>query len=200
MNHLAHLVVAGDGDDWRRGAVLGDFWRGAIPAAWPPALRASVRLHRRVDRFVDARLGPARARFEPPWRRYAGIVLDVWFDHLLAREFEDLAREPLAAFAARVAPALAQGEPDWPLAARLYMDRLARDAGAGLVAYQSLDHVEQVYARIAQRLARENPVADALDAVLPLAPALARDFAALWPGLVAFGAEERQTLLREEQG
>ncbi|HET7843488.1 MAG TPA: ACP phosphodiesterase [Xanthomonadales bacterium] len=200
MNHLAHLVLAGAGDDWSRGALLGDFWRGAVPTSWPPELRASVRLHRRVDGFVDARLGAARARFEPPWRRYAGIVLDVWFDHLLALDFERLVGEPLPAFAARVAGALAHGEPDWPLAARLYMERLARDEGAGLVAYASREHVERVYARIAQRLARENPVADALDAVLPLAPALVRDFAALWPALVAFGVEERERLLRDEQG
>jgi len=195
MNHLAHLVLAGEGDDWRRGAVLGDFWRGAVPASWPAALRASVRLHRRVDGWVDARLGAARARFDAPWRRYAGIVLDVWFDHLLARDFEQLAGEPLAPFAARVAPALAHGEMDWPLAARLYMERLARDAGAALVAYESLEHVERVYARIAQRLARENLVADALDAVLPLAPALARDFAGVWPGLVEFARDERERLL-----
>jgi len=198
MNHLAHLVLAGDGDDWRRGALLGDFWRGALPVAWPTALRASVRLHRRIDGFVDARLGAARGRFEPPWRRYAGIVIDVWFDHLLALDFERLAGEPLPAFAARVAPALAHGSDDWPLGARLYMDRLARDDGAGLVAYATLEHVERVFVRIAQRLARDNPVADALDAVLPLAPALARDFAGLWPGLVEFAAAERERLLLEE--
>lgn len=200
MNHLAHLVVAGEGADWRRGAVLGDFWRGAVPSHWSPALRASVRLHRRVDGFVDARLGAARARFDPPWRRYAGILLDVWFDHLLARDFERLAGEPLPAFAARIASTLADGAPDWPLAARIYMDRLAHDAGAGLVAYVGEAHVERVYARIAQRLARDNPVADALDAVLPLAPALARDFAALWPALVEFARGERERLLCEEQG
>ena len=200
MNHLAHLLVAGEGADWRRGAVLGDFWRGAVPADWPPALRASVRLHRRVDGFVDARLGAARARFEPPWRRYAGIVLDVWFDHLLARDFERLAGEPLPAFAARIAPTLAAGATDWPLAARIYVARLAQDGGAGLVAYAQLEHVERVYARIAQRLARDNPIADALDAVLPLAPALARDFVALWPLLSEFARGERERLFFDEQG
>ena len=46
----------------------------------------------------------------------------------------------------------------------------------------------------------DNPVADALDAVLPLAPALARDFADLWAALEAFAAAERERLLVEERG
>ena len=68
--------------DARRRAAR-DFWRGAPDPAWPAALAAGVRLHRRVDVHTDAHpaVRAARALFVPPLRRYAGIALDVWFDH-----------------------------------------------------------------------------------------------------------------------
>src|SRR3954471_3274298 len=89
MNLLAHALLAAPEPEWMLGSLIGDFVRGRIDPMLPPPLRAGIALHRAVDAYTDAHpeVAAARRLFVPPLRRYAGIVLDVWFDHLLARQW-----------------------------------------------------------------------------------------------------------------
>ena len=52
-----------------------------------------MRRHRRVDVLTDrhARFLKLKARFPDPHRRYAGILLDVLFDHFLSVEWSRVA-------------------------------------------------------------------------------------------------------------
>ena len=194
MNHLAHAWLAGPDPAHVVGSLLGDFWRGAPDPAWPRALADGVRLHRHIDTYTDSHgaVVGARALFEPPYRRYAGILLDVWFDHLLARDFERLAGVPLRAFADRTYATLAGLDPSLPAPFLLFVDRLA--GNDGLVAYVERDNLWFVFERIAARLARENPVALSVPVLEALERPLERAFAALWPELERFAAAERERL------
>ena len=194
MNHLAHTVLAGPDPLLVAGGLLGDFWRGAPDPAWPHALRAGVLLHRRIDSIADAHplTQEARRRFEPPFRRYAGILLDVWFDHLLACSFERLCGTTLRAHVERVYAILRSDDPDWPAPFRLFAARLVpRD---GLARYLERGHVESVLERISERLQRDNPVGLALPVLESLAGPLERDFEAFWPALAAAAEAERERL------
>ncbi|MET0226353.1 MAG: hypothetical protein ABW187_07940, partial [Dokdonella sp.] len=104
LNHLAHALLAAPDDDCMLGSLIADFLRGAIDPAMARGVRIGVALHRAVDVYTDAHpeVVAARARFEPPYRRYAGILLDMWFDHLLAREWERYGVGSLHAFSQRV--------------------------------------------------------------------------------------------------
>src|ERR1043165_6125429 len=70
----------------------------------PVGGRREIVVHRRIDRYTDAHpdVVAARALFPDGLRRYAGIVLDVHFDHLLARDWPRWDGGSLAAFTARV--------------------------------------------------------------------------------------------------
>lgn len=89
MNHLAHFVLAPDDDQARTGTWLGDFVRGSDLSAWPATIEQAIRLHRRIDSFTDTHAVTLDARrgLPAPLRRYAGILLDVYFDHLLIRDW-----------------------------------------------------------------------------------------------------------------
>jgi acyl carrier protein phosphodiesterase len=88
VNHLAHALLAGPNDDVLLGSLLGDFWRGAPDPGWPEGVRAGVVLHRKIDVYTDSHplVAAARSHFGTPWRRYAGILIDIYFDHVLVRE------------------------------------------------------------------------------------------------------------------
>ena len=91
MNHLAHALLADAGGiEFALGSAMGDFVRGRPDPAWPLARQAGLRFHRAIDAFTDAHpeVVAARNQFTPPMRRYAGIVLDVWFDHLLVLKWD----------------------------------------------------------------------------------------------------------------
>lgn len=106
MNYLAHAWLARHSDDAILGALLGDFVFGQsnLPE-WPPAIRAEIVRHRRIDQYTDAHpaVVAARGLFDAAGlRRYAGIVLDVYFDHCLARGWARWNETPLQDFTARV--------------------------------------------------------------------------------------------------
>jgi len=67
------------------GNFLGDFIRGTDLSHLPLAISEGVKLHRRIDAFTDAHPNIMRLKafFPAEIRRFAGIALDVWFDHLL---------------------------------------------------------------------------------------------------------------------
>ncbi len=92
MNHFAHLVLARPTVESTVGNLLGDFARGVDPDALPPAVRAGLENHRAVDRFTDAHplVKDMKRRFSRRRRRFAGIALDIYFDHLLINHWESL--------------------------------------------------------------------------------------------------------------
>ncbi|MFN7551942.1 MAG: ACP phosphodiesterase [Pseudomonadota bacterium] len=183
MNHLAHAWLSGDHPALRIGSLLGDFWRGAPDPGWPEGVAAGVRLHRRIDGFTDAHPAVAAARtlFEPPFRRYAGILLDIWFDHRLAATFEACTGRSLRAFADEIYATLADAPDGLPAPFRLFAARAARfDVLAG---YAERERLEAVFMHLSERLSRANPVAHALPLLESLERPLERAFECLWVDL-----------------
>ena len=97
MNYLAHIFLSGDHLDRQLGGFLGDFVKGPLDGeslqawreCWPDELIQGIRLHRRLDAFVDA-WSPYQECVEmlgPDYRRWGGVAMDVFFDHLLARHW-----------------------------------------------------------------------------------------------------------------
>ena len=97
MNYLAHAALAEPSDEARLGAILGDFARGLDEAALPADVHYALLEHRALDRWFDARedVRAARAWFPPELRRFARILIDVFVDHVLAREWRTLGPVPL---------------------------------------------------------------------------------------------------------
>ena len=152
MNFLAHLWLAERAQLPLAGALLGDYFRGALPADLPAPLAASVQQHRRVDATTDRhpRVVAARAKFPDGARRYAGILLDILYDHALALDWPRYSDEPLAAFTLRAAKAVA-AEPQW-------FERAGGTAPPAesfarlLQSYLTPAGIERAVARTAQRL------------------------------------------------
>ena len=194
MNHLAHALLSGPDTDVLLGSLLGDFWRGGPDPGWRPGVRAGVMLHRNIDVYTDGhpQVACARALFDPPWRRYAGILIDVYFDHRLARDWAGHAHEPLAAFSARIDTLLAANR-DW-----LPHD-LNRFAGYfrthGLfAAYAQRTTVEQVLRGISGRLRHANLLGEAGPALWANAHALDVAFERFFSDLSAYARGRREEL------
>ena len=176
MNHLAHLLLAGPDPELRTGGFLGDFVRGRLAGRFPPRIEAGIRLHRHLDARTDAHplVREAVGLFPAAQRRWAPVALDVWFDHLLARDFERFAADPLDAFARRACADLAAHADLMDERARHFLEHMR---GSGLLLrYADRAVITGVLERLARRSPRAAPIA-ALDAVLdPLDEPLAERF------------------------
>ena len=192
VNYLAHLLLAGPGDEARLGALLSDFVGSAALPAWPASLQREIRLHWRVDGETDRHpaVQDLRARFPDGRRRYAGIVLDVYFDHCLARDWARWQATPLEDFSARVYALLHAQHARLPAALQAMAPRMA--AGDWLGGYRHREAVDRAVRGIATRLSRRGGhLVDTLATLRRHEAAADAAFEALFPDLQAFVATQR---------
>ncbi|MFI8744797.1 ACP phosphodiesterase [Pseudomonas sp. NPDC077186] len=189
MNYLAHLHLGGAAPPQLLGSLYGDFVKGPLGGQWPADIEAAIRLHRRIDAFTDSHplQARARARFPAARRRTAGMLLDLFFDHCLARDWADYAEQPLDAFTARVYRVLAD-EPLLPGRLALIAPRMAAQDWLG--SYREFAVLEQVIAGMQRRLSRPQLLDGSLGELERLYQPLSEDFRAFYPELMAFARGE----------
>ena len=190
MNHLAHVLLVGDDDALRLGGMLGDFVHGQPdPARYPARVISGIRLHRAIDTYTDAHpeVLAAKACLPSPYRRYAGILLDMWFDHCLARNFAHWSSQPLPDYSVALRELLQRRDALLTPALRrfrAYME--ANDLPAG---YADRAVLERALTGIGQRLSRANPLDSALPVLVAHEDELQRRFEAFFPQLQGFVGE-----------
>ncbi len=196
MNYLAHLHLGGDQPAQLLGSLYGDFVKGPLEGRFTPALEAAIRLHRRIDSHTDShpQVLAALARFPTARRRYAGIVLDVFFDHCLAQEWSAYAQTPLAAFTGRFYRILL-AQPDLPGRLAQIAPFMAADDWLG--AYAEFDTLEQVFRGIGRRLSRPEALVGVMDELAQAYEALREDFQSFYPQLQRFAQEEQVRIVQE---
>ncbi len=196
MNFLAHLHLAdGDAGDMT-GGIAADFVRHPDLGKLAPDVLRGVMLHRAVDGFTDRNPLTHRSisRISKQFGWFAGIVIDIYYDHILARDWRAYSSEPLAAFAARSYAVLEDRHGALPEDARDFIrkfidqDRLNR--------YATLEGIEDTLARVSHVIAERIPhramwLPDAMPLLVARDAELATDFHAFYPELVAFAAEHR---------
>ncbi len=179
MNFLAHGWLARGGhDDFLYGNLIADGVKGADLSAWKAEQAAGIRHHRRVDAFVDGHpvVSSVLARAPRRQRRYAGIALDLVWDHFAARQlgseerrrlvhrcYRVLATRPAPARLAAMMPVLV--EQDW------------------LNRYADFAFTCRAIEGIGRRLSGPNRLAELVPWLEEDYERLARDFARLWPAV-----------------
>ncbi len=167
LNFLGHIVLARDSTESRIGNFLGDFVKG-LPSSFPEKfgddLVDGILMHRAVDVFTDAHPAFLRAKslLAPERRRFAGIIVDVFFDHFLSLEWDRLmnigSREFISQFYSDVTsfriPDVIDGFPE--IATRM----AAQD---WLGSYASVEGIALTIQRVSARSARLAPMLGAED-------------------------------------
>ena len=185
MNYLAHLLLAEQSPEGWLGALMGDFVKGRLDPSLGAVLRRGILLHRRIDSFTDAHPThrASRDRIAGGRRRFAGIIVDLSYDHFLALRWGRHSAAPLDAFTARVYAALAGGrELLPPRLARIAPRMIAQD---WLGSYRDLDALGAALDGVAARSRRGAPLAGAIEEVRRCYRGLGDDFDAFFPELAA---------------
>ncbi|WP_338920350.1 ACP phosphodiesterase [Pseudomonas silesiensis] len=185
MNYLAHLHLGGQRPGQLLGSLYGDFVKGRLQGQFDPEIEAAIQLHRRIDVFTDRHplVDISLSRFSMTRRRYAGIVLDVFFDHCLARDWTLYADQPLEQFTSDVYGVLS-AEPQLP--ERLAMIAPHMVANDWLGSYREFAVLEQVLRGISRRLTRPEELAAAMQELRVLYEPLSEDFRLFYPQLQDF--------------
>ena len=104
MNFLGHLFVSGNRPLVITGNFMADAVKGRDLSHWSPGLQAGIRMHRRIDSYTDNHplTLKGRERLRGHCGKYAGVALDLFYDHAIAKHWDRLSDEPLETFARRM--------------------------------------------------------------------------------------------------
>ncbi len=90
MNYLAHCYFSTGTQNSLYGNVLGDFVKGHNHGFLEQEITDGIALHRAIDKFTDNHptVRKSKHRISDKRKRFAGIMIDVFYDHFLAMHWE----------------------------------------------------------------------------------------------------------------
>ena len=199
VNFLAHLHLADPDPGLMLGGIVADFVRNPEIAVLPADVQAGVRLHRLIDSYTDSHpvVRGSVGRIAEKYGWFSGIIIDIYYDHILARGWARYSSEPLPKFAGR-AYALLEGSlesvPEEP--ARFIRSFIDDDR---LMRYATPEGIEDTLARVSRRIALRIPkkviqLERAMPDLIASDERLTQDFHSFYPELIAFAARERSAI------
>lgn len=89
MNFLGHAFLSGNNEKLLLGNFIGDFVKGREYKNFEPEISLGIMLHRFIDSYTDDHpvVSKSKDLFREKYRHYAGVVIDVAYDHFLAKNW-----------------------------------------------------------------------------------------------------------------
>ena len=154
MNFLAHALLSGGDGDILLGNLMADFLRPGTPIPDREGVKRGIAWHYQIDRFMDSHplVARGRARLFPHYRHYSAVLIDLFYDHLLATSWNHWSQTPLEAFAAQTYGQLTQRLDDMPERMREVIPAMIE--GDWLRAYAREDGIRYALTRIQRRASK----------------------------------------------
>jgi acyl carrier protein phosphodiesterase len=208
MNWLAHLYLSPPHVEVRLGSVIADWVKGGDRAHFDHNFQIGFVLHQKVDLFTDQHdvVKRSQARIRPPFMRFAGVLVDVFYDHFLARDWakhttnEQTTSTTLHQFTQTLYAQFAQYPHPLNERIRTALNYMASDDWLG--SYAHINGIEEILKRMSRRLFsrtnRANLLGAAIGELTHNYAALDDDFCDFWPQLQAY--VNAQIAIVESQG
>jgi acyl carrier protein phosphodiesterase len=195
MNYLAHLFLASETLEARIGGILGDFEKGNIKGKYPKEIEIEIEIHRKIDYFTDSHLIVKEAKKVAPEekRRYMGILLDVFYDHLLAQNWKQYSSLLLQSFTQETYTILLKNKAILPDNLTNILTPMVEEDW--LNSYKEFVGFEKAIERISYRLKRGNVLTESISEIRNNYNLLSSGFEVFFPELIDYVKKERFVLL-----
>lgn len=184
MNFLAHLHLADISGTSLAGNLAGDFAKGNI-TDHPFHLQQGIWLHRQIDRITDEHelTRDLRRQFPKALQRVAPVLMDLAFDHMLARYWEEYHQQTLAVFCAQAYQQLEQAT-ELPERLQRLLPMMKQDNW--LCAYAGRAGLEAALQGVSRRISQPQLFQGAAVALKKLDVEVEIAFRTLYPQLMAY--------------
>ena len=194
MNYLAHLFLADDTAESRIGNMLGDFVTPETELQFSPEIRKGIALHRAVDKFTDSHpiFLRSKSRISDDFRLLKGIMIDIFYDHFLAKNWENYADQPLELFAEEVYGQFSNHFEMLPPRMQHMMPVMIR--GNWLVTYREIRGIAWVLKGMSGRISRPNILHRGIHSLTGKYAEFETDFVEFFAALQQFVRDAKQEL------
>lgn len=160
MNYLGHLYFSGNDIELMQANLYGDFIKGSHLELLPEAIRKGVLLHRSIDHFIDhhesVRTILPILRMELP--KVASIAIDIYFDHLLAKNWSLFHPQPLNDYLRVIYNGLNTKDERYSAEYLRFLERLIQHNW--ISHYPTLDAIDRMSNNISKQLSFPNKLSD----------------------------------------
>jgi len=186
MNFLAHLYLSGDNEDWLLGNFVADFIRNKEVENYPPEVQQGIALHRLIDQYTDNHpiVRQGTHRLQPHHRKYAPVVIDILYDHLLCKNWDQYSSQSLQDFASKAYKILESRIDEMPV--RLQKRLLPMIADNWLVKYGSEEGMRYTFYRMDLRTSFPSNFAKAYDHLMEDFDTYNKEFNQFFPEVIEY--------------
>lgn len=140
--------------------LYGDFIKGSHLELLPEDIRSGVLLHRSIDHFIDHHESVRQLLpyLRPELPRVAPIAVDIYFDHLLARNWHLFHPQPLNDYLQVIYSRFVITDERYSSEYRTFLERLIHHNW--IAHYPKLDAIERMSGSISRQLSFPNKLAN----------------------------------------
>lgn len=195
MNFLAHAHLSGGNKDFLVGNLIADAVKGNPVSLFPEMIAQGILLHRQIDAFTDAhpsfRNSVRIIRKEAG--RYSGVVVDIYYDHFLARKWNEFSKIPLDQFTVSVYRILGNHFDMLPARVKRMLPYMM--AQNWLNSYANLKDLRRIFYGMDRRTKLRSGMSRAVEILEAHYNSLQKDFEDFYPEMMAFAQNARQQLI-----
>jgi acyl carrier protein phosphodiesterase len=191
MNYLAHLFLASDKGNAKLGGLLADFVRGDAKQHYSADIQYEIHMHRLIDAYTDAHPTVLKSKklVEEKKRRYMGIVLDVFYDHKLAQNWDRYSDISLSEFVQKTYQLLHDNRALLPVMVRGFTTYMIQEDW--LASYKEMPGFTRAIRRLSRRVTRGHIMSDCIADVEGNYAALSAGFDKFFPQLIGYVQKQR---------
>jgi acyl carrier protein phosphodiesterase len=199
VNFLAHTYLSGCNEEIIVGNFMGDYVKGRNYLQFPEEVKRGILIHRDIDTFTDMHPVTRRGkkRLADRYHKYAGIIIDIFYDHFLASLWDDFSTIPLQDFVGRTYDLLKRNYVVLPAAIKRWFPTFLENNW--MMAYQRIDGIELVLERMAANTSLPNHASYAVEVLSDRYSVFKDDFLEFFPQIVEFLEEKYGIEISEER-
>ena len=199
MNFLAHIYLSGDNELITIGNFVGDGVRGNKYKLYPKDIQIGIQLHRHIDTFTDAHplFRQCTKRLHKGYGHYSGVIVDIFFDHFLAKNWKTYSDIPLDVYISNFYRSLTKNIDILPPRFKRITPIMIE--GNWLLSYARIEGIQTVLNGMNERTKGLSKMNEATKELIEHYAAFETDFTLFFEELIAFSKMKRIAIEKQFQ-
>lgn len=151
MNFLAHIFLSGKNEELLIGNFIADSVKGRKYLEYPVGIQKGILLHRAIDFYTDTHpvVRKSTSRLFSNYSHYSGVIVDIYYDHFLARDWKLYSDVPLEGFIVDFYQLLQDNYELLPSRVQSFMPHMLKENW--LLSYATLEGIGRILYQMNQR-------------------------------------------------
>lgn len=174
---------------------MGDFVKGNQYQNYEPDVAKGVLLHREIDRFTDSHevVNQSKKRLSDKYRHYSGVIVDMFYDHFLAKNFNEFHSEDLRIFSESHFKRLVAFQDQMPVRAQHMLPYMV--SNNWLMAYAELKGIHRALSGLSRRTKFDSKMDESIQDLTRHYSLFEEEFRLFFPDIQSHISEFREDLI-----